>query len=194
MKKYDTFADYVKTSIDVKAKILADNILIESASELSQVCLSTITNGGKIILAGNGGSFADAQHICAEFISRLRVNRSALPSITLGVNGSNISAIGNDYGYDHVFSREIQALGGEKDLFIPISTSGNSNNITNATLAAQDLGLSVFGLTGMHGGRLGELATCFNAPSNDTAHIQECHIVVGHYVCLFVERELFPDA
>jgi D-sedoheptulose 7-phosphate isomerase len=178
-------------SIAVKNALLLDDQLIEQIKLLSDHCIDSIRGGGKVIFAGNGGSFADAQHLSAEFISRFMFDRKPLASIVLGANNSAISAIGNDYGYKEVFSRELRALGKIGDLFIPISTSGNSANIINAVECAQQLGLTAVALTGSSGGSLRELCTCLRVPSNETARVQECHIMIGHIICGLVEEELF---
>ena len=122
----------IDESIKVKSEILNDNNLLSQIEYLTNEVLESLNNGGKIIFCGNGGSFADSQHLSAEFVSRLRFDRAPLPSIALGTNNSNITAIANDYGYEQVFSREIESLGEKIDLFIPISTSGNSKNVLKA--------------------------------------------------------------
>ena len=146
---------------------------------------------GKIIFAGNGGSFADAQHLSAEFTSRFLFDRAPLPSLALGTNSSAISAIGNDYGYDNVFSRELRGIAQPQDIFIGISTSGNSRNIVRAVETAQELGIPTALLTGHSGGALATLCDCLCVPSSDTARIQECHILLGHILCELVEQKFF---
>jgi D-sedoheptulose 7-phosphate isomerase len=147
--------------------------------------------GGKVIFAGNGGSFADAQHLSAEFISRFMFDRAPLASLVLGANNSAISAIGNDYGYEQVFARELKGMARPADVFIPITTSGNSRNILAAVDEAKRQGLVTLALTGAGGGKLAGLCDFLCVPSRDTARIQECHIMIGHIVCGLVERQYF---
>ena len=178
-------------SIQVKNKMLADHGLLLQLETLVLDCLNALRVGGKIIFAGNGGSFADAQHLSAEFTSRFLFDRAPLASLTLGTNNSAISAIGNDYGYDNVFSRELRGIAQPQDIFIGISTSGNSRNIVRAVEAAQELGIHTVVLTGKSGGALVALCECLCVPSNDTPRIQECHILLGHILCELVEYEYF---
>ena len=180
----------IVNSINVKKRILEDETLQSQILSFGILARNTLVAGNKIILAGNGGSFADAQHICAEFISKLNFDRPALASITLGVNGSNISAIGNDYGFDQVFSRELKAVGNKGDLFIAISTSGNSSNIINAVRVAKSAQINVVGLTGKEGGVLVDECDCINVPETQTMHIQECHILIGHIICEIAQSNL----
>ena len=178
-------------SISVK-KLVRDNpIILDQLSVLTQDVISCLNSDGKVILAGNGGSFADAQHISAEFVSRFMFDRPALPSIVLGANNSSISAIGNDYGYDQVFSRELAALGQPNDIFIPISTSGNSPNILKAIDVSLSKNIKTMGLSGGEGGKMARIASCVIAPSSVTARIQECHILLGHILCELVESTIF---
>ena len=155
--------------------------------------LITLRASGKIIFAGNGGSFADAQHLSAEFVSRFLVDRAPLPSVALGTNSSSMSAIGNDYGYDRVFARELDALGHKPDVFIPISTSGNSPNVLAAVDIAIKRGITTVAWTGATGGLLKARCPCICVPSNETPHIQECHILMGHIMCALVERDLLKE-
>lgn len=182
---------HIKSSIDVKLAILDDQEAISQIEILANACLSSLRQGGKIIFAGNGGSFSDAQHLAAEFVSRFLFDRAPLASIVLGVNSSTLSAIANDYGYEKVFMRELKSLARPGDVFIPISTSGNSLNVLAATSVAKDLGLTIVGLTGKAGGKLKSLCSCISVPSDDTAHIQESHIVIGHILCGLVEKMYF---
>jgi D-sedoheptulose 7-phosphate isomerase len=183
----------IKESVDVKRSILDNQKILNQIEIVVQSCLIALNNGGKIIFCGNGGSFADAQHLTAEFISRLRFDRAPLASIALGTNSSCMSAIGNDYGYEHVFKREIIGLGGSNDVFIPISTSGNSPNILAAIDAANDLKIPTFGFTGGDGGKMVSKCECLVMPSYRTEKIQECHIMVGHIICYLVEKNFFNN-
>ncbi len=186
-----TIRDQIASSIAVKQAVLADEKLIGQIEKLAAVCVECLQSGGKVIFAGNGGSFADAQHLSAEFVSRFMLDRAPLASIVLGANNSTISAIGNDYGYDQVFSREIQGVANPGDIFIPITTSGNSLNIIVAVEQARKQGLTIVALTGEGGGKLAALCDCLCVPSRETARIQESHIMVGHIVCGLVEQAYF---
>ena len=181
----------IEASIGVKQAILRDVGIHTQLASLTDSCLLSLREGGKIIFAGNGGSFADAQHLSAEFTSRFQFDRAPLPSLALGTNNSAISAIGNDYGYEMVFSRELEAIAKSGDIFIPISTSGNSRNILAAAKVAKELDVVAFGFTGSSGGMLKSHCDCICVPSVDTAHIQECHIMLGHILCGLVEARFF---
>ena len=181
----------VEESIAVKQGLLTDSAFLGQVQQLAEVCLKSLKAGGKIIFAGNGGSFADAQHLSAEFTSRFLFDRAPLASIVLAANSSAISAIGNDYGYEFVFARELEALARPEDVFIAISTSGNSANILEAVRVAKACGVTTFAWSGATGGRLSDLCECLCVPSIDTARIQECHILVGHILCGLVEAWYF---
>ena len=183
--------EQVAASIAVKQAILDDDTLVGQIEKLAADCVQCLRSGGKIIFAGNGGSFADAQHLSAEFVSRFVLDRAPLASLVLGANSSAISAIGNDYGYEQVFSRELQGVAKPDDVFIPISTSGNSLNILFAAEYAKSQGLKTVGFTGEAGGKLKAVCNCVRVPSCDTARIQESHIMIGHIVCGLVEYEFF---
>ena len=158
---------------------------IESACTL---VTSTFVNGHKILIAGNGGSAADAQHIAAEFTGRFETERKALPCIALTVDTSALTAISNDYGFKRVFARQIEAYAGEGDLFIAISTSGNSENIIEAILAARQKGCKVLGLSGRDGGKMNDICDInMVIPDQVTARIQEMHILIGHILCKAVD-------
>ena len=177
----------VEESISVKTALFVDQNALSQIVKVAQQCAKSLKQGGKIILAGNGGSFGDAQHISAEFTSKLMRDRIPLASIALGTNASAISAICNDYGYEHVFARELQSIGSPNDVVILISTSGNSQNILLAAKVAVENNISVFGLTGQHGGQLAQLCECVTVPSSETARIQECHILIGHIIVEIAE-------
>ncbi|RTY36004.1 SIS domain-containing protein [Chlorobium phaeovibrioides] len=178
----------IQESIEAKQAILGDDTLLAYIHRLAEAMLVTLKRGGKIIFAGNGGSFADAQHLAAEFTSRFTKERNPLPALVLGANSSSMSAIGNDYGYSQVFARELACLARPEDLFLAISTSGNSDNIIRAVDIANEKGLDVWALTGEAGGRLSGMCQCIMVPSTDTGRIQECHIMIGHIVCELVEK------
>jgi D-sedoheptulose 7-phosphate isomerase len=178
-------------SIAVKKAVSNSQLIIQQIENLSVICLDSLRAGGKIIFAGNGGSFADAQHLSAEFVSRFMFDRAPLPSIALGTNNSSISAIGNDYGYEQIFARELAAMACTRDVFIPISTSGNSPNIIAAVEVAKKNNIRTLVFTGEKGGKLKSISECICVPSSDTARIQECHIMLGHIVCGLVESSFF---
>lgn len=184
----------VQKSIEVKQEVLNNSKIISQLEKLVDDCLSSLKSGGKVIFCGNGGSFADSQHLAAEFVSRLRFDRSPLASVALGTNSSNMSAIGNDYGYDQVFKREILALGNNKDVFIPISTSGNSSNVIEAIKAANDMGIKTIAFTGGNGGKMAEICDCVIVPSYSTEKIQEVHIMLGHILCYLIESAMFKNS
>ena len=181
----------IEKSIKVKAAVLNNNLIIEQLNSLVNNCIKSLKSGGKIIFCGNGGSFADSQHLAAEFISRLRFDRAPLASVALGTNSSNMSAIGNDYGYDQVFKREILALGNSNDIFIPISTSGNSINVIDAINAAKEKGIKTVAFTGGTGGKMSNTCECIIVPSSSTEKIQEVHIMLGHILCFLIEEKIF---
>jgi D-sedoheptulose 7-phosphate isomerase len=170
-----------------------DTNLQQQIADLAAHSLDALKNGGKVLFAGNGGSFADAQHLAAEFISRLQFDRAPLPSIALGTNSSAMSAIGNDYGYEQAFARELRVLASSADVFIPISTSGNSPNILSAVAVAKELGVHTVGFTGETGGELIRQCSCLCVPARRTERIQECHILFGHILCGLVERIYFSQ-
>lgn len=183
--------DEIKDSLRVKELALKDTELLGELSTLIDTCLSALQQGGKIIFCGNGGSFADAQHLSAEFTSRFLFDRAPLPSLVLGANNSAISAIGNDYGYEYVFSRELQSIATEKDVFVGISTSGNSKNVIAAIEVAKEKNVPTWVFTGETGGKMNGMCNLLKVPSPETARIQECHIVLGHILCGQVEKRYF---
>lgn len=187
----DILKKEILESIQVKQLLLDSSNNLKLIEELVAECIKSLKNGGKIIFCGNGGSFADSQHLTAEFISKLRFDRNPLPALALGTNSSNLTAIGNDYGFEYIFERELIALHGEKDIFIPISTSGNSKNIIRAINKAKQLGIITYGLTGINGGKMNGLCNVIKVPSNKTEKIQECHILIGHIICSLIESEIF---
>src|SRR6201981_3115126 len=178
----------IEASIAVKERLLSSPELITTVATVSAILVNSMEQGNKVLLFGNGGSAADAQHIAAEFVGRFAFDRPALPALALSVNTSCVTAIGNDYGFDLVFSRQIEALGRSGDVAIGISTSGNSQNVLRAVWTAKELGLQTVGLTGNSGGRLkDQVDYCLCVPSSDTPRIQECHILTGHILSELVE-------
>ena len=184
----------IKESIEVKNRILDDINLLKQIDDVSQIVLNAYKKGNKTIFAGNGGSAADSQHLAAEFVSRFYFDRPALSSIALTTDTSILTAIGNDYGYDKLFERQIDANGNKDDVFFGISTSGNSPNIINALKACEKLGIYRIGLTGQSDSKM--LNYCdivIQVPSTSTPRIQECHILIGHIICGFVEEMIYGD-
>ena len=188
----DFVAQQISESITVKEAMLNDAELIAAVESIAALIVETYRNGGKVLLAGNGGSAADAQHIAAELVSRFTFDRPALPAMALTTDTSILTAISNDYGYDSLFSRQLEASAKPGDVFIAISTSGNSPNIVRALETANDIGVVAVGLTGATGGEMADLCRyCVNIPSTDTPRIQEGHITIGHILCASTEQVLF---
>ena len=182
---------YLANSIETKQKLTNSQEVLSTISVVSNLIIDAYKQGNKVMLAGNGGSAADAQHIAAEFVSRFLFDRSGLPAISLTTDTSMLTAIGNDYGFEKLFARQVQAQGKKGDVFIGISTSGNSENIINAVKMAKEEGLVAVVLCGESGvlKDLADYAIC--VPSSCTPHIQECHICIGHMICGIVEETIF---
>jgi len=183
--------DILQDSINVKDRFIKNNVdLIERGAD---ILASGIVSGHKILIFGNGGSAADAQHIAAEFVNRFQIERPPLAALALTTDTSIITSIGNDYHFDEIFSKQISALGRKNDIAVGISTSGSSKNVVNAIQTAKNIGMFTIGLTG----RGGEIAACsdlvFAVESDTTARIQETHITLGHILCDLVDRILFPE-
>lgn len=182
---------YLEESISVKSKLLKNSDCMESTALAAEQLLSIYQKGGKLLIAGNGGSAGDAQHIAAEFVSRFLFDRPGLPAIALTTDTSMLTAIGNDYGFENLFSRQVEAQGQAGDMFIGISTSGNSKNVIKAMAAAKSKGIHTVALCGL-GGSLASLADmAIQVPSESTPYIQECHISIGHIICALVEQRMF---
>ena len=181
-----------QASVVVKQRILEDPRCMQQVTDMGHLLIDCYEAGHKLMVAGNGGSAADAQHIAAEFVSRFNFDRPGLPALALTTDTSILTAVGNDYGYDQLFRRQIEANGVGGDVFLGISTSGNSPNILQALEAARLKGIMTFGLTGKTGGKMRELCDyCLCVPSEATPRIQEAHILIGHTLCAMVERALF---
>jgi len=192
MKEY--IKNQVKKSYETKQVIYTDDVLLKNIELVAKKCVSLYKKGKKTILAGNGGSAADAQHIAAELVGRYGFDRPSIPSLALTTDSSNLTAIGNDYGYDAVFSRQLFGMGQEDDLFIGISTSGNSKNLIEAFKVAKEKNIFSVALVGKDGGEMAKLADIsLVVPSNETPRIQESHILIGHILCDIIEKELFAD-
>jgi D-sedoheptulose 7-phosphate isomerase len=190
MKNYIT--KQLSDSIEVKKQILENSELLAQIEQVAVKTIEAYKNNKKTLIAGNGGSAADAQHIAGEFVSRFYFDRPGLASIALTTDTSILTAIGNDYGYERVFARQVEANGANGDVFIGISTSGNSKNIVEAIKSAKERGIFTVGFTGAKGGIMKEMCDiCICVPSNETPRIQESHIVIGHIICAIVEKEMF---
>ena len=184
----------IEASIAIKGRLLADAKLVATVSGVTAIMVDAFRAGNKVLLFGNGGSAADAQHIAAEFVGRFAFDRPALPALALSVNTSCVTAIGNDYGFDLVFSRQIEALAHRGDVAIGITTSGQSPNVLRAMSTARKMGLHTIGLTGSAGSKLADAVDhCICAPSNETPRIQECHILIGHIISELVEQTIFHE-
>ena len=185
--------EYFNRSRDTLARAATDRALLESIVAIAEATAQSLRAGGKILLAGNGGSAADAQHIAAEMLSRFKFNRAPLPAIALTTDTSVLTAIGNDFGFDQVFERQVQGLGRKGDCLIAISTSGRSPNILKALQAAREMGIVNIAFTGAPDNAMKPLCDLvLAAPSDETALIQQVHITAAHAICDLVERNLFP--
>lgn len=190
MRSYIT-AQILETQ-EIMSAMLVDDALLGRVGSAAEACITALSNSGKILLAGNGGSAADAQHIAGEFVSRFAFDRPGLPAIALTTDTSILTAIGNDYGYEKVFARQVQAHAQKGDVFIAYSTSGKSANVIAALQEAKTRGIVCIGMTGNRGGPMKELCDHhLEVPSADTPKIQEGHAVLGHILCGLVERALF---
>ena len=179
----------IEASIETKR-----SLPVEQLARAVEVVATALQAGKKLLICGNGGSAADAQHLAAELVGRYLRERPALPAIALSTNSSTVTAIGNDYGYDVVFERQIDAFGQAGDVVLGISTSGNSENVNRALVRARERGLATLGLTGRDGGKMAALCDVhLNVPSNETPRIQESHILLGHILCDLVEQRLMPE-
>jgi D-sedoheptulose 7-phosphate isomerase len=188
----DSVARFFSRSQQVLEAAGADRALLATAAEIAALITRTFRHGGKLLIAGNGGSAADAQHIAAEFVCRFKMERSPLPAIALTTDTSVLTAAGNDYGFEQVFARQIVGLGRPGDCFLALSTSGRSPNVLNALTTARDHGIATIGLTGEKGESMRPACDLLlSAPSAETDLVQQIHMVVAHAVCGIVERELF---
>lgn len=184
----------IEASIVVKQRLLSSREVVSAVAKVSEMLVDAFGQGNKVLLFGNGGSAADAQHIAAEFVGRFSFDRPALPALALSVNSSSVTAIGNDYGFDRVFSRQLEALARAGDVAIGISTSGKSANVLHAMAVARKLRLHTIALTGSSGGMLRNAVDyCICVPSDETPRIQECHILIGHTISELVEQAIFHE-
>jgi D-sedoheptulose 7-phosphate isomerase len=190
----DFINNQIQESILTKQRLAGNPAAIESIRQVIEVIVDCYRSGGKVMLAGNGGSAADAQHIAAELVNKLCFNRPALASIALTTDTSVLTAVANDSSVDFMFSRQVEAIARKGDVFIGISTSGNSTNIVEALKKARELAIFTVGLSGAIIGKMDEYCDlCVKVPSTETPRIQECHILIGHIVCSRVEAILFAD-
>jgi len=190
--RIDSVARHFSRSGQVLEAASADRVLVAVAAEIAALITRTFRNGGKLLIAGNGGSAADAQHIAAEFVCRFKMERSPLAAIALTTDTSVLTAAGNDYGFEQVFARQIVGLGRPGDCFLALSTSGRSPNVLIALKAAREHGIATVGLTGENGDTMRPICDLLlSAPSSETDLVQQIHMVVAHAVCGIVERELF---
>jgi len=182
----------VEDSIRVMQALLTDDLLIKEISNSAEVCVEALKAGRKILIAGNGGSAADAQHMAGELVNRFMFERPGLSAIALTTDTSVLTSVSNDSGFEEVFSRQVEALGGEGDVLILISTSGRSMNILKAAETAHKKNVSVIGLTGRTGGRMDKYCDLLiKVPSDNTPRIQECHILIEHILCSIIENKIF---
>lgn len=183
----------LQSSIDLKTQLMNDKLLLEKVSSVANKIIECYKNKGKVLFCGNGGSAADSQHLAAELSGRFYYDRPPLFSEALHVNTSYLTAVANDYSYNQVYSRLLQAMGNKGDILIGLSTSGNSGNVVSAFEKANELGMITVGFTGNTGGKMKDLSQILvNIPSLDTPRIQECHMILGHTLCEIVEMQLFP--
>ena len=186
--------DEIQASIAVKQRLLCDAAQVSLIQAMGRVLTECFRRGNRILIAGNGGSAADAQHIAAEFVCRYGFDRPGLPALALTTDTSIMTAVANDCGFEQLFRRQIEASGSPGDIFLGISTSGNSANILEALRAARSRGLTTFGMTGESGGEMYLLCDyCLCVPSTETPRIQEAHALIGHTLCAIVELALFAD-
>ena len=191
----DSIAQHFHRSVRVLQSAADDHVLHATIVKCADAVEKSLRAGHKILLAGNGGSAADAQHIAAEFVSRFKFDRDPLPAIALTTDTSILTAVGNDYGFEHIFARQLRGLGRGGDVFIALSTSGRSPNILAALRAAREMAITTIGFTGSRDNPMHNLCDhCLIAPTDETAIIQQIHIVAAHAICGLVETRLFKNS
>lgn len=184
----------IRESLALQQALLEDDKFIESLQSAAHIMITALNSAGRVMLCGNGGSAADAQHIAAELSGRFNYDRKPLDAEALHVNTSYITAVANDYSFNDIYARKLEASGRKGDVLIGISTSGNSENVLRAMQVAKDIGIQTIALTGKEGGKMADMADLLIAvPSKDTPRIQEAHILAGHILCQQVEKEIFPQ-
>ena len=191
MKDLETVKDQIKASSDTKMLLLDDEKMLANIAKAAEVCTDAYKNGRKTLFAGNGGSAADAQHLAGEFVSKFYFDRPGLPSIALTTDTSILTAIGNDYGFEKLFERQVQAQGVPGDVFVGISTSGNSANIVKAMEYCREHGIYTISLTGSRECKMDAADLVIKVPSSETPRIQECQTLIGHIICCIVEKNIF---
>lgn len=186
--------EMIGQSIAAKQAVLADKELLQLVNDIAQHCIEVFQADGKVLFCGNGGSAADAQHLATELSGRFYFDRPPLFSEALNANTAFITAVGNDYGFDHIFARMAKAAGRKGDVLFGLSTSGNSPNVLNALTVAREIGMKTVGMTGAHGGKMvNQCDWLIRIPSTDTPRIQECHMMIGHLICELVEEGMFGE-
>ena len=191
LNKLNKIEKIIEDSINLKKITYDDKALLDLIELSADSIIDAIKKDRKILIAGNGGSAADSQHMAAEFVSKFYHDRSAMPAIALTTDTSILTSISNDYDYSNIFARQIEAIGREGDIFIPITTSGNSENLIKAAQISSKMGIKVIGLTGNNGGKLRQFCNILlNIKDTDTPRIQECHLMIEHIICELVEKEL----
>ena len=192
MNSNDFIQRYVKDSTASQSKMSSDNQLMSEVTNIADECVSRLQKGKKLLFAGNGGSAADCQHMAGEYVSRFLFDRDGLPAIALTTDSSILTAIGNDYGFENLFSRQVEALGASGDSLFCYSTSGNSENILKAIEAAKKMDICVAGMTGFNKGKMDDMCDyLIQIPSSHTPNIQEGHLIAGHAICCAVEQQIF---
>ena len=190
-----TIREQMGRRVGVLGAMLADEVLAATIQAVAEACISALQGGNKLLFMGNGGSAADSQHLAGEMVSRFAYDRPGLPAFALTTDTSVLTAIGNDYGYERVFARQVEAVGRSGDVLFGISTSGQSPNIIGALETGKRMGLVTVGMTGNQRARIaGIVEHCIEIPSNRTPNIQEGHIVVGHIICGLIEQRMFPPS
>ena len=194
MDKSSIIARNLKESIELKQELLSDSSILQTVQDISTVIVEAYRKKAKVLFCGNGGSAADAQHLAAEFSGRYYYDRPPLFAEALHVNTSYLTAVANDYSYDQIYSRLIKAMGQEGDILFGLSTSGNSKNVIQGIQQAKEIGMITIGFTGLGGGAMKNSCDyLIEIPSTNTPRIQECHMLIGHSICEFVEQVLFPQ-
>lgn len=193
MKYEEIIKSHISESIATKQRLLDNENVLSMISKAAEICTEAYLRGNKTLFAGNGGSAADAQHLAGEFVSRFYFDRPGLPSIALTTDSSIMTAIGNDYSFEKLFYRQIQAQGTKGDVFIGISTSGNSKNLVEALKACKEKGLISIALTGEKPCKMDDYDFVIKVPSSNTPRIQECQTLIGHIICCIVEQNIFGE-
>ncbi len=192
MSSNDFIQGYIRDSIFILSKMSSDAQFISEVTKIADKCVRILQEGKKLLFAGNGGSAADCQHMAGEYVSRFLFDRDGLPAIALTTDSSVLTAIGNDYGFENLFSRQVEALGASGDLLFCYSTSGNSENILKAIEAAKKMKICVAGMTGFNKGKMDDMCDyLIQIPSSHTPNIQEGHLIAGHAICCAVEQQIF---